>query len=817
MQEINYVGEWLLPGNLGRFLVISGLVSSLAATIAYFISANKSELAQAETWKKLGRWFYTYHAIAVVGIMAVLFYLIFNHRYEYYYVWQHSSDDLPLRYIFSCFWEGQEGSFLLWTIWHALLGFFFMRKSQGKWEAPVLAVFGITQAFLLSMIIGLYIGDYKIGSNPFALLRNSLEAPIFSSPNYLSFIEDGNGLNPLLQNYWMTIHPPTLFLGFATTLIPFAYVIASMWKKDYTGWVERSLPWVIFSTMILGVGILMGGAWAYESLTFGGFWAWDPVENASLVPWLTLVAGLHTLVAYRSSKHGLIATFVLFVATFLLILYSTFLTRSGVLGESSVHSFTDLGMSGQLLVFMLFYVVLSIVLLAINWKSVPSPKTEENTSSREFWMFIGALVFSLSAIHIIVSTSSPVFNKIVNGFYGLFNIDSEVNFAPDTDLIAYYNKWQVWFAVVVALLSAMVQYMRYKKSDWQKFGRSLLLSAGIALALSIVFIWALEIWHIAYMVLMVASVFAVVANANYIFSGLKGKLKVSGGSISHIGFGLMLVGILISNYKQQVISVNTTIDYGEAFDEKSARENILLRLNDPINMYGYTVTYVGDTLIEPNTYYRVNYLKTDANGDTTELFQLTPNAQINPAMGIVANPDTRHYLTRDIYTHVTSVPDRDAEETAVDSFIERTVTLGDTFFLSTTYAVIEGVNPKPEYEDKQEGDIAFGLRIKLFNPTAGAEYTAEPIFLIRRQSIESLPFDLPELGLKLRVENVIPEKDEFVLGVAETETAEDFIIMKAIMFPYINVLWLGILIMVAGMVLSIVQRQGDKKRLVARE
>src|SRR5690606_38158729 len=154
--------------------------------------------------------------------------------------------------------------------------------------------------------------------------REVMDAPIFARADYLSFVTDGNGLNPLLQNYWMVIHPPTLFLGFASTLVPFAYAIASLWKKDYSGWVNPVLPWTLFSAAMLGTGILMGGAWAYEALSFGGFWAWDPVENASLVPWITLIAGLHTLVIFKSTGHALRATFIFFIATFVLILYSTF-------------------------------------------------------------------------------------------------------------------------------------------------------------------------------------------------------------------------------------------------------------------------------------------------------------------------------------------------------------------------------------------------------------------------------------------------------------------------------------------------------------
>ena len=114
------------------------------------------------------------------------------------------------------------------------------------------------------------------------------------------------GLNQLLQNYWMVIHPPILFLGFASTIVPFAYAVAGLWKKDYSSWTKQVMPWALFSAAILGLGIMMGARWAYESLNFGGYWAWDPVENASMVPWLVLVAGIHTMLIYNSTGHSFV-------------------------------------------------------------------------------------------------------------------------------------------------------------------------------------------------------------------------------------------------------------------------------------------------------------------------------------------------------------------------------------------------------------------------------------------------------------------------------------------------------------------------------
>ncbi len=356
---MNYTGEHLLPGQLGHLLIVLSLVASLIATFAYFKTTVAKQGADASYWKKLGRSAFIIEAISVASVIAILYYINANHLFEYKYAWQHSSRSLEPKYLLASIWEGQEGSFLLWSIGHCILGLVLIRTSR-QWEAPVMTVVSFAQFLLATMVAGIYFFGEKLGSNPFILLRDSGvldNAPALhinfdvNQPlreDYLSSIKDGNDLNPLLQNYWMVIHPPVLFLGFGSTLIPFAYIIAGLWTKRFGDVLRPALPWALFSLAALGVGIMMGAAWAYESLTFGGYWAWDPVENASLVPWLILVAGVHTLLIYKHSGHSLRSTYLFLFLTFIFILYSTFLTRSGILGEASVHAFTDLGMNGQL-------------------------------------------------------------------------------------------------------------------------------------------------------------------------------------------------------------------------------------------------------------------------------------------------------------------------------------------------------------------------------------------------------------------------------------------------------------------------------------
>ncbi len=816
--EVQYIGEHLLPGQLGRLSIVIAFVAALAATAAFTISAQKDETALPRSWKQLGRIFFVAHAAAIAGIIASLFYILVNHLFEYHYAWQHSSRELPMKYILSCFWEGQEGSFLLWMFWNAVLGIVLIFRAR-ELEAPVMAVFAITQVFLGSMLLGIHVGDYKAGSNPFLLLRDVMEAPIFARANYLEFIKDGNGLNPLLQNYWMTIHPPTLFLGFASTLAPFAFVIASLWKEDFTGWGKYALPWSLFSAMLLGVGILMGGAWAYESLTFGGFWAWDPVENSSLVPWITLVAGMHCLLIYKHTGRALKLTYALFMLTFLLVLYSTFLTRSGILGDTSVHAFTDLGMSGQLLVFMFFYVALSMFFLVKEWKLIPSVKEEEKVSSREFWLFIGALILTISAFQITFTTSIPVLNKFIAALRHIPFLAGplEKDLAPPVDAAAHYNGIQVWVAIIIAVLSGAAQFLRYRTSSTDKFFKALLIPAAISLAFAIGAMLYLEIYTIQYTILLFAGLFAAIANINYLFRVINGKLNIGGASVAHVGFALILLGSLISNYNQRVISINTKVDFGEAMDEKSQRENILLRKNDPVVMHDYLVTYIGDSVSGPNNYYKVHYVRKDeGSGKVKEEFILHPNAQINPRMGLVANPDTRHYLTKDVYTHVTSVPNKEAaKETEV--FVPDTLGVGDTFYVAKAYAILEGLQPNPptdKYELNQ-GDIAVGAKLRFYT-LDDKIYSAMPIYLIKNRTAVAIEDSVKELNANFRVEKIIPETEEIVIGVKQKEAENDFIIMKAIIFPYINVLWLGSVMMAFGILVSIIRRYRDNLRIFSR-
>lgn len=804
-QEIAFVGEWLGLGNLGHLATIVSMIGALWATVSFFYAAKYENIDEqiSASWQKLARWGFYTHAAAVATIVVSMFILILNHRFEYKYVWQHSSLELPTHYIISCFWEGQEGSFLLWTFWHAVLGSIVIATAR-KWENSVMTIICFTQIFLAAMLIGIYFFDYKIGSSPFILMRDdpsNANAPIFSRPNYLEFLKDGNGLNPLLQNYWMVIHPPTLFLGFALTLIPFAYCLAAVYKKNFDAtWIKSTLTWALAGGGVLGLGIMMGGAWAYEALSFGGYWAWDPVENASLVPWITLLGGIHTLLAYKHTQHALRATLLFFCTSFWLILYSTFLTRSGILGDTSVHAFTDLGMSGQLLVFMFSFIILSVFLFIKNWKSIPNITKEEHILSREFWLFVGSLLLLMFAIIVSIDTSWPVINKILGTKTVI------------TEPVAHYNRYSVWFGIIIASLTAFVQFLRYKTSTFKQVATKISIPTVAAIVLTVIIAVLLKLKNPAYILFLFSANYTIFANLHYLFAVLSGKIKIAGASVAHFGFGLMLLGILISASQKEVISINTAgIDYGKDFKEKDKLENVLLIKNQPIKMGDYWVTYKGDSISKPNNYYVVEYQKKKNKEDLpTETFTLYPNAQINPKMGLLANPATKHYATKDIFTHVSSVPNK--TDQAADSqtdLKEVEMAIGDTLPLNNALLVLKAIRPNPPSYIPQPNDIAAGAQLQIVD-IQNQIYNIEPVYVIRNQAEVTVPASVDDLGITVKFERIFPEKSKIKLAVIQQEKPTDFIIMKAIVFPYINLLWIGTIVMVIGFVMSCVKRLQEK-------
>ncbi|MFD0941837.1 heme lyase CcmF/NrfE family subunit [Pedobacter boryungensis] len=820
--DIQFIGENLLPGKIGQFFIVLAFAASLLSTIAYFFAVKNKNLEDT-SWVKLGRIGFIVNFASVIGIGVTLFFLILNHYFEYYYVYHHSSKTLPVYYIVSAFWEGQEGSFWLWAFWQSVLGTILIWRAK-TWENGVMTVIAFSQVFLTSMLLGVEIFGQRIGSSPFILLREaddlkSFAPVIFADPenfrNYLKFITDGKGLNPLLQNYWMVIHPPTLFLGFASMVVPFAYGIAALWTRRYKEFVKPVLPWVLFAVMILGTGIIMGSFWAYEALNFGGFWAWDPVENASIIPWLTLIGGLHVIIAYKNTGHAYFTAMALVLISFLLVLYASFLTRSGILGDTSVHAFTDLGMFGHLIAYNVIFLIIAIYFVARRWNELPITHKDEETYSREFWMFIGALVLTVSCIHIIFATSVPVFNKAFG-----------TNYAPIKDAIRFYNQWQAPFAILIALISGFSQFLKYKRTDPRKFYSSLISSIVFALVLTGGFAWLTGVYtNLMYIFLTFSCIFAVLSNARLLSTAFVGKgSKLVGSAVAHIGFAILLLGALVAAATSNPISINETNFIPVKDFEKAAKpgENIMLYKNEPKKMGKYTVTYISDTTIAPNTYYKLNFKVIDAkSGKIKEDFEVNPSIQENGKMGLIASPDTKHYLTSDIYTHITSAAVKEEEHSDHEGHSEEenykaprivNLSVGDTIHVSSGVLTVKPINNKPVVRDLKidAGDLAVGLPLEI--NVSGKIYKTEPLFLVKGNNTFDFARKIEELGLRIRFTKIIPEQGKFeVLIYEKPQQAKDWLVFKSIEFPYINLYWVGTIVMVIGFLISIFRRKKELK------
>ncbi len=749
------------PGQLGHFFILLSFISIAFSSLSYFLASKRIDSELSNSWKKLGRIGFITHSLSVLSIIGILFYVMSQLMYEYAYVFEHCSDDLPMRYIFSAFWEGQEGSFLLWMFWHCILGLIVLKTSK-SWESPVMAFLALVEIVLASMLLGIYIevGDmvYKMGSNPTLLLRDVFNAPIFQNADYLASIK-GDGLNPLLQNYWMTIHPPTLFLGFASCTIPFAYAAAGFYTRQYTEWINPVLKWALFSCGILGIGILMGGAWAYEALTFGGYWAWDPVENMSLVPWLIFVAGLHTNLIAKSTGRAVKSTFTYYTLGFVLILYSTYLTRSGVLGDTSVHSFTDMGLEWQLIFLVLFFAIVSIYLLFSRKNEIPKQLTEESIYSREFWMFIGALVFLFSGLIIATSTSLPVFNEIVRIFKPEFD-GSVIN-----DPIPHYNKFQIWIAVLLSLISGTAIYLRYRANSMNKSQKySFLIRSMIYLSIAaiITFIFGLYIdyWHWKYILLSVCCFYSIIANSVYLITKLKGQLKLAGSVFGHFGFGLMIFGTIVSGLNERIISSNPFVMQGIVKDEDLGKVIKLIK-NERIFSEGYWISYIGDTIDNKTRYFNISFEIEDAEKNVVESFEVRPNVLFSNDLTKVAasNPDTKHYLDKDIFVSVQSLPvtqmDVELAKNAEDSlkYVKTTLSIGDTIFTKDKYAILEYISFNPKHKDfnAQESDIALAAGIRFHSLDKTYNQIIEPTLSLNQSLLYQFPAQLNDLGIKIKL------------------------------------------------------------------
>jgi cytochrome c-type biogenesis protein CcmF len=763
MSGIEYANEHIWIHYTGHFLLLTAFLSALYAVFAHVLSIRSHAL----NWKDAVRVAFWVHLASIYLAIALLLFILYKKYFAYEYVWAHASADLPLRYILAAFWEGQEGSFLLWLFWNGAFGIYFVRQTRPIRLTVLVVLLGVN-ALLTSMLLGIHLGDFKIGSSPFLLLRHSMDLPLFNNADYARLIE-GNGLNPLLQNYWMTIHPPVLFLGFASTLAPFAYACAALIHQDWKAFIKESLPWAAGSAFALGAGILMGAAWAYEALSFGGYWAWDPVENMSLAPWLILLAGLHTNLVSRASGHSIRATLWLYALSFVFVCYSSYLTRSGVLGDSSAHAFTEMGLEGQLVLLCLVACLLPIILFIRFGRGIPSLPEEESIRSREFWMYIGSLVLLFSALLMTFTTSIPVYNKMLDLVGSLSGNDlSNLRRSMPLDPVAHHNQFQLWTALFMAMLSGASTFLRYRsgqsKGDVNGFFKLLTTS----LVLSVLAAWLLK-WlafpelHWSHLLLLWSSFFSVASALLFLATARGLLLRKSAVAISHAGFGILLLGIVFTGVNKRYLSTNQFAQEGlwnEGEGEDLSKYLTLIR-QEPMYMKDYWVEYTSDTFVHTIRHYALKFWKEDSSGLRTDSFTLHPQIQYDNKVSKVAaaNPSIRRKVEGDLFALVAQIPqsqvDIESAQRAEDSLRYRRVWLAQEDSVATDLASYQLVRqhhnlPVTDFERKP-GDqvISADLLVKRHDDSRLFRTTSSILF--RDELVYRFPARIDAMGVRIQI------------------------------------------------------------------
>ncbi len=691
----------------------------------------------------------------------------------------------------------------------------------------------------------------QVGSFPFLYLWEvKAEVPPGSVP------VDGNGLNPLLQSLWMVIHPPMLFLGYALTLLPFLQALYAFSHPEWRQALSRSLlQFLWLAAAGLGAGIALGALWAYETLNFGGYWNWDPVENASLAPWLMLIAGGHFVWLYRRTRvHQ--ATALLFSAlAWPLVLYSAYLTRSGVLADSSVHSFTDLGLGGGL-----SYGVLLSLLIPMLW-TLQEARNAPGQSSSLFRtaLGLGALTFAAMTGVVLGLTSLPVLNLLLGTRFALGGEVLRVYYEAVAPLAgaalflmgyalmsAWRRKgWNVVSLVSALLLAAVVGVLWYQ--DWDFVYHSVYRGALERFSLE-------SVRAVVFLVmddLLLGGVLVAVGGAMAVIWPLRrGSWP---GAIAHVGFGLMVAGAVFSSGYQKVLSVpiglggsgegdNLLIPKGAAAAGLGywVRYEGLIQPLPPLRDFRPTLFQEGQTLwrfrdslgydyqiwlpdqlfvqsdkpvIPVSTRPQVRFIEENIAilpvepadntyrykvvlipyEDSAKAYRLLLSADLSEKTGLLAHPAHVRLWHGDLYVHLTSIPKVEGPPLAVHSI---GLAIGDTAEWPE-----EGLNFLFEKLTEVEGSSmpTYHAWIRLWRSHSEV-YQRFPVrFVLQERELLTPPTSVPAYGLTMEIDRIDPVAGRIHFLLKMRRGPDAFVVVKILYKPLIGLLWGGIALMLVGL------------------
>ena len=794
---------------IGSIVLTAALVLSIIAMVMYYLTFRgyKNTLNYARL---------SYHGMAILVIVGstLLWHALLTHQYQYKYVYSYSNGQLSTGLLFSSFWGGQEGSFMLWLLLTAIIGIILQSYSSKRsdLEPRVMAVFTIATSFLLVMVSPWFKNPFEFiwahpifinikDINPLYLSMPFLENFFFSDQqggqsfvrmstelySVLSaqgiavnnFIMDGRGLNPQLLNWWMQVHPPVLFIGFAMATVPFSFALAAMMKNEYKDWIRQAFPWVLAGTGILGLGIMMGGYWAYEMLGWGGYWAWDPVENSSLIPWLIGVASIHTLLVQRRSQQGgdsvgryAKTNLILCVLTYVFVLYSTFLTRSGVLGDASVHSFVDPGMLVYLflLIFIGSFILLGFGALAYRWKDLNAQLPEdENLLSRELSLFTAAVVIGASALIVLVGTSAPIYGQSVDTFF--------------------YDEMHLPIAIIIGFLNGLSLLIKWKKTSTQELLKSSIFAASASVVLTITIVVLSGMSNIMMIILTLSSSFALIVNTEIAVKIVKNNMKMLGAYVAHIGIALFFLGVIGS------------AAYSEEVD-------LDLVKNKPAQAFGYEMTFTGYQPIENNTKYAFNIelKKGDKSYNAAPVMYI---AEFNNSL--MREPAILSFLTRDVYF----TPNGYEEGSSSVSGESSVVSLqrgASTEYANTKITFVDFDFPA-EVRDAMMSGADFEIGVNLTVESEGKKQNTRVAMQNKGGERLLTAAELKDVNLKIQLSNLDATGNvDLALSsldgapIDQTKPKEEIFSVSASIKPFISLVWIGVVVMVLGFFVAVGRR-----------
>lgn len=767
---------------IGQILIHLLFGAAVSSTLLYALSLRSNQPDYANWGRMIFRGLFA--GLVLASIMLIID--IVQHRFEYTYVWSYSSTELPLHLLVACFYSGQEGSFLLWTLLVATIGVFLLQYSKKRgYERHVMVVYGAILCFLTLLLVA---------KNPFMFYWDS-----FASQGILpsDVPLQGKGLNPLLHNAWITIHPPILFTGFAAMTVSFAFAMAGLMRKEYQQWITVALPWTLFGTAVLGFGIMLGGFWAYETLGWGGFWGWDPVENSSLIPWLVSVALVHTMLIQRRTR-GLVKTnMLLAVMAFVMVLYSTFLTRSGVLGDTSVHSFVDPGNFAFwiLLLFMATFTLAGVIMLFVRRKDMDVNKEEFSPTTREFTTSVGAALIMASAIFVTVGTSWPVIMEIIG----------QPKVAVATD---YYNTVHLFLIPAVLFVNALSIMFQWRSSNKKQFVRKFSTGAVVGLAGSVA-TYAMGVHEPGLLALAAGAWFGLAVNIASGYKIIRSSPSSAGAYISHTGFAFLIMGVI------------STSSY-------TVHHHAVLTEGLPTKVGEYELTYLGKERVDLEFHDREKFkyhVKIAQDGDSNTVSAVLYWSDYNKRQSAFLEPGIRWGIQNDLYVS--------PKATGIEELGKSVVTTkGQTVAVpldSTRHVTIERFTMPMEEGPGPNGEMQIGAVLTVSENTGLSSESIKTVTMITSSEAGMefipgwvrIPGTQPSEGIVVGVTRIVRDNKDPSKSTAEltfrnesqkaASPKETFTIDFSVK-PFISLVWFGVITMVAGFFFSIVRLARNSER-----